>query len=184
MTRTNMRVTRFEALYEQCYPQILAYCLRRVVADEASAAANDTFAVAWRRFDEMPDRAYPLPWLYGVARRVLAGQRRTNRRYGNLLRIFRQHPVIPVQTPETVVVARVEFERVLEALSKLRSSDQEILRLAAWEGVSHKEIGGILGISISAVDQRFHRAKQRLAEKFEALELKEHGGHIEGGIGS
>jgi RNA polymerase sigma-70 factor (ECF subfamily) len=30
----------------------------------------ETFLVAWRRLDDVP--ADPLPWLYGVARRVLA----------------------------------------------------------------------------------------------------------------
>ena len=33
--------------------------------------AAETFAVAWRRRDRMP-RGAELPWLYGVARRVLA----------------------------------------------------------------------------------------------------------------
>ena len=35
----------------------------------------ETFLVAWRRLDDVPADA--LPWLYGVARRVLANQRRS-----------------------------------------------------------------------------------------------------------
>ncbi len=35
----------------------------------------ETFLVAWRRLDDVPADA--LPWLYGVARRVLANERRS-----------------------------------------------------------------------------------------------------------
>jgi len=51
----------------------------------------------------------------------------------------------------------------MDAAATLTASDQEILRLAAWEGLRHSEIAGILEISVAAVDQRLHRAKKRLA---------------------
>jgi RNA polymerase sigma-70 factor, ECF subfamily len=61
---------------------VLAHALRRTDAGAAHDAVAETFLVAWRRFDEVPRD--PLPWLYGVARRVLADQRRAGRRRASL----------------------------------------------------------------------------------------------------
>jgi RNA polymerase sigma-70 factor (ECF subfamily) len=68
------------------------------------------------------------------------------------------------------VVQRAEYDAVLEAASRLSSRDREVLNLAAWEGLPHREIADILGCSLAAVDQRLHRAKGRLARHYHALE--------------
>jgi RNA polymerase sigma-70 factor (ECF subfamily) len=49
--------------------------LIRPTRDERFEGLAETFLVAWRRLDDVPDD--PLPWLYRVARRVLANQRRS-----------------------------------------------------------------------------------------------------------
>src|SRR5437588_7504358 len=64
------RADRFTALYESAYGAIHAYAARRVGELGADEIAAETFLVAWRRWDVVP--AEPLPWLYGVARHVLA----------------------------------------------------------------------------------------------------------------
>jgi RNA polymerase sigma-70 factor (ECF subfamily) len=48
------------------------------------------------------------------------------------------------------------------ALGRLSSDDQEILRLVAWEGLSHAEAGQALGCSANAAAIRLHRARRRL----------------------
>ena len=47
---------------------------RRVASAQGAAdeIAAETFLVAWRKFDALPSD--PLPWLYGVARNVVARQ--------------------------------------------------------------------------------------------------------------
>ena len=71
--------------------------------------------------------------------------------------------------PATVVVRRAEYDAVVVAASRLSTQDREVLNLAAWEGLPHREIAEVLGCSIDAVDQRLHRAKQRLAKQYAAL---------------
>ncbi len=76
----------FAALYEIHHARVLAYALRRTrtVADAEDAAA-ETFVVAWRKRASIP--ADPLPWLYGIARRVLANSAYYDqaRRFGRLV---------------------------------------------------------------------------------------------------
>ena len=71
------RQVRFERLYDQASLQVLGYALRRAsTPEDAADAVSDTFMIAWRRLDEVPDGDEARLWLYGVARRVLANQRR------------------------------------------------------------------------------------------------------------
>ncbi|HEY4332167.1 MAG TPA: sigma factor, partial [Ilumatobacteraceae bacterium] len=57
---------RFEAIFTACYGRVLAYAIRRsddrATAEEATA---ETFVIAWRRLDAVPDD--PLPWLLQTA---------------------------------------------------------------------------------------------------------------------
>lgn len=54
-------------------------------------------------------------------------------------------------------------EPALDALARLSASDQEVLRLVAWEELTHAQIADVLGISVNAVAIRLHRARQRFA---------------------
>ena len=76
------RRLRFELLYAKHAPAVKAYVLRRGEASTADDVVAEVFVVCWRRFEEVP--ADPLPWLLGVARRVLSTQRRGERRRGAL----------------------------------------------------------------------------------------------------
>jgi RNA polymerase sigma-70 factor (ECF subfamily) len=56
------------------------------------------------------------------------------------------------------------------AVADLGETDQEILRLHAWEELAHDEIALVLGLSRGAVRVRLHRARRRLAERMRELE--------------
>ncbi len=161
--------TRFDLVYDRHYRDVLAYCMRRTEPADARAAANRVMEIAWRKLDDLPSGDETLPWLYGVARKVLGhhwrGIRR-RRRLENELRAQRGRTQVD---PGQVVVMREELEHVLEASALLNDRDREILRLAGWEGLSHRQIADILGCSVATVDQRFHRAKRRLAEKYDTV---------------
>jgi RNA polymerase sigma-70 factor (ECF subfamily) len=58
------REERFEGLFRATYPAVRAYALRRSAPEAAKDVVAETFLVAWRRLDEVPEDA--LPWLYGT----------------------------------------------------------------------------------------------------------------------
>jgi RNA polymerase sigma-70 factor (ECF subfamily) len=91
---------------------------------------------------------------------VLANQRRSLRRLGALRSRLRAQP--PAEAPE-----RVDLEEVLVALRGLRPEEQEVLRLAAWEGLTNAELAVALGCSENAAAIRLHRARKRLSEQLE-----------------
>ena len=158
----------FRALYRRHYRSVLAYILRRCRDDaDAHDALAETFVVAWRRFERIPDGDHAsLLWLYGVARRVLANQRRGLRRRAQLSSRLEALPR-PIVEFEADMVSRAEADVVLAAMAELRPKDREILLLAAWEGLSHAEIGTVMGCSENASAIRLHRARQHLSEASE-----------------
>lgn len=173
------RHQRFTALFNAHYADVLAYARRRARGDaDAEDVANETFSVAWRRFDDVHPEV-PLAWLYGIARRVLANRRRAEARRRDLLQRIAStlHPVLDVGSPDPTVTRL----GVLAALSRLSPSDQELLRLVAWEGLGNAEIAVVVGASPNAVAVRLHRARRRLAQ-FLADPVKDGGnpGHNSG----
>ncbi len=63
--------------------RIFAFAARRVSGREsAEDVVADTFAIAWRRRDRIPEEA--LPWLYAIAANVIANQYRSSHRRHNL----------------------------------------------------------------------------------------------------
>lgn len=151
----------FRCLFAEHNRHVLAYALRRC---EQRADAEDvvagTFAVAWRRFSDAPAEDLRLAWLYSIAARVLANQRRSARRLAALRLRLRAQPAVPSQDQS-------ELPEVVAALRALRPEDQEVLRLSAWEGLTGAELGVALGCSENAAAIRLHRARKHLVEQLE-----------------
>lgn len=72
------------------------------------------------------------------------------------------------------VETRSEHEDVMVALTTLKPSDQELLRLHAWEELSRNEIAQVLDISVAAVDMRLHRAIARMSVALRSRGFTEH----------
>lgn len=165
---------RFDALFERTHRDVLAYALRRTREPaDAEDVAAETYAIAWRRFADVPDGDLALPWLYGVARRVLANQRRgADRRGGLIARLFQR--TLTVALPPDL-----DDGPATVALAALRVDDRELLQLVAWEGLDHAGVAAALGISVNAVAIRLHRARRRFAEVYERL-VEQDSNHLKG----
>jgi RNA polymerase sigma factor (sigma-70 family) len=155
------------SLYERYAGHIAAYALRRTTRADAADVVADTFLVVWRRHREVPHEPDTLPWLYGVARRVLANQRRSGERRGKLHERL-QSQFVEYDDDARHIEDTERFRRVATALSKLSDDDAELLRLTTWEALSATEIALTLQLDPSAVRQRLHRARQRLRRQLAA----------------
>lgn len=160
---------RFVDLYNRFYRDVYAYCRRRTTAERVDDVVAETFLVAWRRIDQVPRGSEVLPWLLGVAYRVLGTQWRGSSRSKKLGRklnaIGRETPM----TPDELVVMHEQSRIVLAALERLNATDREILRLAAWEELPQPDIAVTLNISVGAVRQRLYEAKKHLAKEYDRL---------------
>jgi RNA polymerase sigma factor (sigma-70 family) len=161
--------TRFEALYAAEGRRVLAYALRRTdqPADAADVLA-EVFLVAWRRLDAVPPGDDARLWLYGVARRVLANQRRSIRRRDRLGQrlagVLSEHVVAdPAEAAGSSGVVR-------EALRRLSDADREVIQLTIWEGLDATQVAEVLGVPAATVRTRLHRARRRLRSSLAEME--------------
>ncbi len=160
------REERFEGLFREHYAAIRAYALRRAPRDVAQDVVADTFVVAWRRLDDVPADA--LPWLYGVARRVLANERRSVSRRAAL-----EHRLAGDTSrlgSHDVGEGLGDAELLRAALAALSPRHRETLMLVAWEGLSGARAARAAGCSPATFAVRLHRARARLATELAARE--------------
>ena len=160
---------RFEWIYANYYEAVLRYCLRRSKREDALDATAETFTVAWRRRVEMP-KDQELPWLYGVARRVLANQRRSAGRQQMTVARLRAVRSDQVNEPEFELIRNEESRAVVSALSRLKPADREIIRLAGWEKLDRGGLALATGCTPNAVTKRLNRALDHLAHEMGVVE--------------
>jgi RNA polymerase sigma factor (sigma-70 family) len=151
----------FTAVYTDHHADVVRYGMRRLGdLDASSELAQDVFVVAWRRRGDVPDHS--LPWLYGVARRLLANHWRARRLApsAHLVTDAEQLQHATDMNPEAVAAA-VDLRA---ALARLSTADQEILRLIAWERLTIAEVAVALNCNRTAAKVRLHRARRRLSQ--------------------
>ncbi|TDW88447.1 RNA polymerase ECF family sigma subunit [Kribbella pratensis] len=154
------RRERFEQVFATHREAVLGYLRRRTDSGhDAADLLADTFLVAWRRLDDVPLDPQTRPWLYGVARRVLANHRRGEGRRHALATKLRgelsdAEPVHPL----------LDDTPAARAFRALPEQDRELLSLVAWEELDTGQIATVLGISRNAVRIRLHRARKRFAK--------------------
>jgi RNA polymerase sigma-70 factor (ECF subfamily) len=149
---------RFERIYRENFRAVLRFAAMRIDAERAKDVAAETFLVAWRRLDDVP--ADPRAWLLGVARKVIAGQFRSQVRREALASRLRGADSRGAATDPAVSLADRDEARA--AFMKLGERDREALRLVAWDGLSAAEAADVLGVTRLTFTVRLHRARRRL----------------------
>jgi RNA polymerase sigma-70 factor (ECF subfamily) len=163
------RHVQFERLYVQHSQAVLRYCVRRArstaLADEA---CSETFLVAWRRFDDVPDE--PLPWLFAVARRVVGNMVRGDARREALR--SRLYVTASDWAPGQDGPERHEDAALDAAMAELGEPDREALMLVYWDGLSGAEAATAMNTTAAALRVRLYRARRRLEGELRARETQ------------
>jgi RNA polymerase sigma-70 factor, ECF subfamily len=156
--------SRWESLYSSHAEQVFTYASRRVGNDDAADVVADTFLVAWRRLDDVPEDA--LPWLYTAARNVISNTRRAEiRRDALRARLASMEgPEIGLD-PAPVIEARAD---IVAAMRLLPPSEREALMLVAWEDLDPRRAAAVVGCSPGTFTVRVHRGRRHLKEVLDA----------------
>lgn len=148
---------RLAALYDEYAPRVYAYALRHCGPVDADDVVAETFAIAWRRLDVVPEPA--IGWLIVTARNVVSGRRRVDRKHLDLARLAAETVRHDEPAAEEVAVRR---RVVLDALGTLSEREREALLLTAWDGLDHAAAAAVAGCSTRAFRARLMRARARL----------------------
>jgi len=125
------------------------FCRRLYLRERAEDLTQDTFLAVIRAKARYEPRALVRTYLYGIAMKLLAAERRKG------------FVVIPGATS----VANDSADEVLwvrQALERLEEGDREILMLREYEQLSYGEIGSLLGLPVNTVRSRLFRSRMAL----------------------
>ncbi|MFB7331158.1 RNA polymerase sigma factor [Streptomyces adustus] len=133
---------------------------------EAEDLTSTVFLHAWRRRSEtVLDRDSALPWLLGIADRLLSNTRRRLRRAEALLRRLVSHDESVGDHADRVAVLVDDERRMSEihrALARLPRHEREVVELCVWSGLDQQAAAATLKVAVGTVKSRLHRARQRL----------------------
>jgi RNA polymerase sigma factor (sigma-70 family) len=155
----------FEAFYREHVTLVTRFVARRVADPNvvADLTAEVFLAVIGSAHAYRPSRGPQVAWLYGIARNVIAGERRraaqemrvAGRMAGRRLLddddIARLEERIDAESPGRAAVL---------ALARLSDDERAVLELVAIDGLPVKDAAAALGIRPGAARVRLHRARR------------------------
>jgi len=147
----------FTALWIGQLTAVRLFIRRRCPAEMVDDVLAETFTIAWRHLDAIPQDARV--WLLGCARRVIHTQLRTRDRY---LAVERRISSLPDETVAGTDDAAIARATIRQAWGRLSEDDREVLALYAWDELDSTEASKVLGCTPLAFRARLSRARKRL----------------------
>lgn len=145
----------FEELFARYRGPLYGFFRRRLESNErAEDLAQETFLAMIRAVSRYQPRAQLRTYLYGIALKLLAADRRKHQ--STPCTESDQEPALE-EIPDQALWVR-------ECLKKLESSEREILMLREYEQLSYLEIAELLRLPINTVRSRLFRARMALKD--------------------
>jgi len=149
-------VSNFRAFYKKHREKLFGYLMRSTGDYYLS---GDILQESFTRYLEKYGEEEQNPaLLYTISRNAVVDSHRKQRRDTPLL--DEQEP--SADNPETDMMVREDFRRVLAAMQKLEPEERDILSLVVSSGLPYREIARIAGTSEANVKVRIHRARVKL----------------------
>jgi RNA polymerase sigma-70 factor (ECF subfamily) len=171
----------FDAIYREHADRLFAFGQKLCGhVEDAKDLVQETFLNAYRGLNDFRGDAKLSTWLYTIAARVCIRKRRRKKdapdRELSLEEFlpteegeFRLQPIAEGLDPEQALQNKELRDALEGAIQALPKHYRLVLVLRDMEGLSAKEVGGIMGLNERAVKSRLHRARlfvrQRLSQK-------------------
>jgi RNA polymerase sigma factor (sigma-70 family) len=164
---------RFAEIFDRHFATVFRFAERRVGRDQAAEVASETFARAFaKRRSFRPDAVDALPWLLGIASKLILHERR---------RFVRYLAAVERASTETRTAERDggvssadrrldlpgDWARMRGALLQLPDVDRELLLLVTWDELSYADAAAVLELPLGTIRSKLHRSKARLRELLE-----------------
>lgn len=159
---------RFAEIFERHAPRVEAFVASRVGHGAKDDILSETFLAAFRsrqKFD--PSFGAALPWLLGIASRVIRRHRSVEARHW---RVLVATAGVAEETADDAIarsVERADAESAIRGLAPLigalKPRDRELLLLYAWGDLTYAQIAVALHIPVGTVRSRLNRIRARLS---------------------
>lgn len=147
-------------IYQTYSGKLYGVCLRYVNdRDTAEDLLHDSFIVIFSRLDTLRDPSKLEQWMSSIVRNIAFQHlKKTQQMPETSLGSIPE----PIMEENTVHFTDIPLDKLLDVVDKLPEQYGNVFRLSVLEGLSHKEIGAILGIAPHSSSSNLARAKQML----------------------
>jgi RNA polymerase sigma factor (sigma-70 family) len=157
----------FEAFYRTHVEAVERFVVRRVRDPHRAADLTaEVFLAAIESADGYrPARGKPVAWLYGVARHVLAADRRRHGRELDAAQRFSGRRLLDeddIVRLEERIDAEAQAGELYLAMDRLSDGERAVLELVSMDGLTVQDAARALGIRPVTARVRLHRARRRL----------------------
>jgi RNA polymerase sigma factor (sigma-70 family) len=163
----------FEAFYREHVEAIQGFVARRV--GDRERAADLTAEIFLAAIGAAPryraGRGTPKAWLYGIARTVIASDRRQAGREQTREERLRASALLDEDDAaqiEARIEAAAKLRHLYEAMDRLSESERAVLELVALDELSLTEAAAAAGVRPVTARVRLHRARRKLRAELEA----------------
>ncbi|WP_407360386.1 RNA polymerase sigma factor [Microbacterium sp. LBN7] len=157
----------FAQLFDRHARVVNAFATYRIGRHAAEDVLSETFLVAFRRradFDRDVESA--VPWLLGIASRLIRRHRAVEAKHWRSFAAAVSGEEHSSEGGVDDAMTRIDAEREVAGLrariAALASRDRETLLLYAWQGLSYDEVATALGVPVGTVRSRLNRVRKRL----------------------
>jgi RNA polymerase sigma factor (sigma-70 family) len=166
----------FAELFER-YRQYAWGVARSVTRSHQAAedATVDGFAAAFRSIHRLREPARFPSYLAACVRNEALQEvrRRSPNTAAGEFDDIEQHAPVEADTPESRLVNSEEGRRALQALQRLDDRQRDAILLVDVEGVAPSEAAASLGLTVNALHQLLHRAREALRHRYVAPAISE-----------
>jgi RNA polymerase sigma-70 factor, ECF subfamily len=171
----------FDVLFQRYFSTVYRQAIRLAGnREEAEEVVQEVFLTIYEKAHTFRGAAAFSTWLYRITANAALTKLRRRKKgeelsFDDYLPSFREdghHLVRPVVDWSNELEERVASEErqrlIQQALDQLAPVDKAVVVLSDLEGLSDREIGSALGLSVSAVKARLHRSRLFLRGKLAA----------------
>jgi len=156
----------FDAFYGANLESLQRFVTRRVGDPERAADLTaDIFLAAIESAHRFQPRSTPRAWLYGIARVIVAEDRRRGARERVREERLRGSALLDEEEAARIdrrIDADVESRQLYEAMDCLTEGERAVLELVAIDELSVTEAAAVIDVSPVTARVRLHRARRKL----------------------
>ena len=130
--------------------------------DTASDVVQESFIKAFSKINQFEGGEYFGGWLKRIVVNHSLDQLRKNKKVSFTCEDELQHQTYDDETEDLSYYSGINMNQILEAVHELSDSYKTVFNLYVLDGLTHKEIANVLGISEGTSKSNYAKAKKKL----------------------
>ncbi|WP_345082315.1 sigma-70 family RNA polymerase sigma factor [Nemorincola caseinilytica] len=156
-----------EKLYRLFYPKMMALVRRYIDSDaQAEEVLNNGYLRAFQKIKQYNFQGSFEGWVRKIIFHAVADHVKQNSKYANQIVLVEKDELVHKDHAD-----RLYYDQLVQLVQALPEATRTVFNMYVMEGMTHKEIGALIGISEGTSKWHLSEGRRILREKIERLEL-------------